>query len=238
MAKATDDESLKRLGAGRWQTRDERFTIEPQSGTWVVVDAEQTDDLGLPLIRGPFGSLGDAKAAIATARASAAPVKPLPRPAKAAAPRAPEPPPAKRSRVVDPSRTPATPTVAPKTTAPARSGPKAANAEPTSEPRWLADLPAARRRDARDKIRRLTDAGAPDPEGMTRRDVSGGVPAIAAFAVSRRIQSLGPDAEPDEVVRTLADGRDDDLDVRWRIVDGDGRPILIQSAPPDRRGRT
>ena len=36
MAKPTDD-ALKRLGGGRWQTRDERFTIEPQSGTWVVV---------------------------------------------------------------------------------------------------------------------------------------------------------------------------------------------------------
>ena len=32
MAKATDDDaSLKRLGGGRWQTRDERFTIEPHS---------------------------------------------------------------------------------------------------------------------------------------------------------------------------------------------------------------
>ena len=55
MAKVTGkDEGLKRLGGGRWQTRDERFTIEPQSGTWVLVDAEQTDDLGLPLVRGPF----------------------------------------------------------------------------------------------------------------------------------------------------------------------------------------
>ena len=62
MPKATDtDEGLKRLGGGRWQTRDERFTIEPQSGTWVVVDAEQTDELGLALVRGPFGSLGAAK---------------------------------------------------------------------------------------------------------------------------------------------------------------------------------
>ena len=69
MPKATDkDEALKRLGGGRWQTRDERFTIEPQSGTWVVVDSEQTDELGLALVRGPFGSLGAAKEAIAAAR--------------------------------------------------------------------------------------------------------------------------------------------------------------------------
>src|SRR4026209_2088309 len=72
-----DDESLKRLGGGRCRTRDERFTIEPQSGTWAVVDAEQTDDLGLPLVRGPFKSLTAAKAAIEAARGAAAPSSPL-----------------------------------------------------------------------------------------------------------------------------------------------------------------
>ena len=75
--KATEEERLRRLGGGRWQTRDERFTIEPQSGTWAVVDAEETDDLGLPRVRGPFRSLTDAKAAIATARTSDAPASPL-----------------------------------------------------------------------------------------------------------------------------------------------------------------
>ena len=78
MAKTTDgDDPLRRLGGGRWQTRDERFTIEPQSGTWVVVDAEQTDDLGLPLVRGPFGSLRDAKEAIERARESEPAASPL-----------------------------------------------------------------------------------------------------------------------------------------------------------------
>jgi uncharacterized protein YciI len=71
------DASLRRLGGGRWQTRDERFTIEPQSGTWVVVDADQTDDLGLPLVRGPFRSLTDAKAAIEEARGADALRSPL-----------------------------------------------------------------------------------------------------------------------------------------------------------------
>ena len=84
MAKDTDkDEALKRLGGGRWQTRDERFTIEPQSGTWVVVDAEQTDELGLALVRGPFGSLGAAKAAIAEARETEPAASPLPARAEA-----------------------------------------------------------------------------------------------------------------------------------------------------------
>src|SRR3954470_17746043 len=75
--RAGDDASLKRLGGGRWQTRDERFTIEPQSGTWVIVDAEQTDDLGLPLVRGPFPSLTSAKEAISSARSSGPAASPL-----------------------------------------------------------------------------------------------------------------------------------------------------------------
>lgn len=76
-SKTDDDESLRRLGGGRWQTRDERFTIEPQSGTWVIVDGEQADDLGMPLIRGPYRSLTDAKAAIGAARTAAPPTSPL-----------------------------------------------------------------------------------------------------------------------------------------------------------------
>src|SRR5829696_3500278 len=72
-----DDAPLKRLGGGRWRTRDERFTIEPQSGTWVVVDAQQTDDFGLALVRGPYSSLTEAKGAIAAARSSAPAASPL-----------------------------------------------------------------------------------------------------------------------------------------------------------------
>src|SRR4029077_3776384 len=43
--KSTDDDtaSLKRLAGRGWQTRDGRFTIETASGTWSVVDEEQTD---------------------------------------------------------------------------------------------------------------------------------------------------------------------------------------------------
>ena len=222
MAKAADDdESLKRLGGGRWQTRDARFTIEPQSGTWVVVDGEQTDDLGLPLIRGPFGSLTAAKEAIATARASATPVKPLPRPTKARAASTDDTASRKGSRLK-------TLRVAGATAArrqdrhrrwprtnhrPNRAG------SPTCHPP-LDDTLGPRSSD-------LTEVGAPDPEGMTRRDVSGGVPAIAAYAITRRIDELGRGRDPGRVVALLGDGRDDTLGVQWRVVDGEGRPILI-----------
>jgi len=63
-----DDEKLKRLGGGRWESMDGRYSIEPQSGTWVVVDNEQTNELGLPLVRGPFPTLTLAREAVQESR--------------------------------------------------------------------------------------------------------------------------------------------------------------------------
>lgn len=197
------DEGLKRLGGGRWQTRDERFTIEPQSGTWAVVDAEQTDDLGLPLVRGPFKSLTAAKAAIGEARGTDAPTSSL----KAR----PAPPPEKTSRA-----SPAGP-----------AAPKAKEPDEPEEPRWMRELEAADRRRAGRLMELLAKAGVSDPEGMVRRDLVGEVPAVAGFAVARAIRALSAKATPAEVADLLAEGRDNELGVRWRLVDGDGRPISI-----------
>jgi nucleotide-binding universal stress UspA family protein len=72
-----DQEKLKRLGGGRWESNDGRFTVEPQSGTWVIVDGTQTDELGLPLVRGPYPSLTAAREAIAEARQTGPPKSPL-----------------------------------------------------------------------------------------------------------------------------------------------------------------
>jgi hypothetical protein len=213
MAAGTDkDEGLKRLGGGRWQTRDERFTIEPQSGTWAIVDAGQTDDLGLPLVRGPYKSLTAAKAAIGEARTAAPPTSSLKtRPAPATAK-------AEKGSKSDAAK-------------PAASGTKAKASEPEEppEPRWMRDLDAADRRRANRLVESLTKAGATDPEGMVRRDVVGDVPAVAGFAVARAIGALGKKATPAEVADVLADGRDGELGVRWRLVDGDGRPISIET---------
>jgi ribosomal protein S18 acetylase RimI-like enzyme len=65
---AAEPEKLKREAAGRYVTADGRFSIEQSSGRWVAIDAETTDDLGLPLVRGPFDTLDEAKTAIAAAR--------------------------------------------------------------------------------------------------------------------------------------------------------------------------
>jgi hypothetical protein len=225
MAKPTDkDDSLKRLGGGRWQTRDERFTIEPQSGTWVVVDAEQADDLGLALVRGPFPSLGAAKDAIATARDAQPAVSPLvaqlaklrDRPAAA---------PSKSGERGPKGRGPA-----PKSK-PAQPEPP----EPPEEPRWMRDLDHAERRRAHQLVARLSEAGASDAEGIARRDVVGEVPAAAAFAIARAITALGPEARPTEVARLLVDGRDAAIGVRWRLVDGEGRSITLDIDALERR---
>jgi hypothetical protein len=62
---------------------------------------------------------------------------------------------------------------------------------------------------------------------MARRDVVGAVPAVATYVLERELAELGPDADPTKVAALLAEGRDEDLGVRWRLVDGDGRPITL-----------
>ncbi len=226
MVNATDkNESLKRLGGGRWQTRDERFTIEPQSGTWVVVDAEQTDDLGLPLVRGPYGSLGAAKAAIATARDAQPAASPLAAKLRDR-PAAPSGTTAGRSGKKTATGSQSDATAASSRTKPAAAGARS-EPEAPAEPRWLQSLEPADRRRAKRLMDRLREAGAADPEGIARRDIVGEVPVAAAFAISREIEALGGDASPADVARLLAGGRDDELGVRWHLVDGDGRPITL-----------
>jgi len=69
--------SLKRESAGRYTSRDGRFTVEQSSGRWMLVDAESVDDLGLPLVRGPFTTLDEARDAIEAARSGPAPTSDL-----------------------------------------------------------------------------------------------------------------------------------------------------------------
>ena len=68
-----DPAALKRETAGRYATGDGRFVVEKGSGGWMLVDAEQTNELGLPLVRGPFGTLDEARASLAAAREGPAP---------------------------------------------------------------------------------------------------------------------------------------------------------------------
>ena len=215
-AKKTEEAgSLKRLGGGRWQTRDERFTIEPQSGTWVLVDGEQTDDLGLPLVRGPFRSLTEAKAAVEAARGADAPESPL------------------ADRINKPAGRPsAAKSGTSRSAKPAPTEPP----PPPPEPRWITALTPRERGRARRLIEQLQRAGVRDADGVVRQDLTGGVPTIARLALADRLAALLPPADDRAFERALGrlvaeidDGRDEDLGVRWRLVDGDGRPVGLTS---------
>jgi ribosomal protein S18 acetylase RimI-like enzyme len=65
---APGGERLKRERAGSYRTADGRFAVEAAGSGWMVLDAEQADELGLPLVRGPFETLDDARLAIEAAR--------------------------------------------------------------------------------------------------------------------------------------------------------------------------
>ena len=212
--KATDEDtaSLKRLAGRGWQTRDGRFTIETASGTWSVVDEEQTDDLGLPLVRGPFRSLAEAKAAIEEARTS--------EPARSTLAKRP-------SAAVDAAPSPKA--------APTKATPKASKQQEPGEPRWIAELEPADRRRATRLIASLGDLGVRDPEGIARKDVAGGVPTVARVAVANRLAEVLDDVDPGtlklvtKLLDALCEGRDERLDVRWRLVDAGGRPVGVSA---------
>jgi hypothetical protein len=247
-ARMPADDSLKRLGGGRWETRDGRFAIEPQSGTWVVVDNDQTDDLGLPLVRGPFGSLTAAREAIESVRSTGPAESPLAdriRQAKAAAPPKPKPPaPAaalKQHEGADPK---AGASARPAKSGPSRKSPPAPPAppepptppEPAPEPKWLVDLKPADRRRARDLVERLEKVGISDALEVARAEVARNEPALARLALQRNLlKVIDSTKSPGDAVRAavkvVLGGRDGALDVRWRLVDDQGRPLVDLELP-------
>ena len=72
-----DAEKLKRERAGTYRTADGRFTIEQSTSGWLLLDSEETNELGLPLARGPFETLEEARAAVEAARTGPKPVSQL-----------------------------------------------------------------------------------------------------------------------------------------------------------------
>jgi ribosomal protein S18 acetylase RimI-like enzyme len=66
-------DTLKRERAGVYRTKDGRFAVELSSSGWMLLDGEQTNELGLPLARGPFATLDEARDAIGEARTGPAP---------------------------------------------------------------------------------------------------------------------------------------------------------------------
>ncbi|MBI3746861.1 MAG: GNAT family N-acetyltransferase [Chloroflexi bacterium] len=69
-----DPAKLVRAAAGGYATGDGRFTVEHASGGWMLTDAELTNELGLPLVRGPYPTLDVARAAVDALRSGPAPI--------------------------------------------------------------------------------------------------------------------------------------------------------------------
>lgn len=61
---------LVRVEAGRYRSADERFEVSQSGDQWFVVDSGQTDELGQPLVRGPYPSLAAAREVLPEARRS------------------------------------------------------------------------------------------------------------------------------------------------------------------------
>ncbi len=214
-ARMAAEGSLKRLGGGRWETRDGRFAIEPQSGTWVVVDNTQTDDLGLPLVRGPFGSLTAAKEAIEGARSSGPAESPLAGRLKKARS---EP----QARASAGRRSGASDS--------AKTTDVEAEAAPPPEPHWLREMTPGDRRRARELIERLDDVGVDDAESVARAEIARDEPALTRLALERAVQAAiksarSPAGAGRAVVEAILRGRDQELGARWRLVDDRGRRI-------------
>jgi hypothetical protein len=211
-------------GGGRWRP-DGRFTIEPQSGTWVIVDSTQTNEFGLPLVRGPFPSLGAAREAIEAAREAGPVESPL-------ADRI------ERARVAAPpddgGHAPARPA---KPSKPAARPEPAAEPEPAPppDPAWFHDLLPADRRKARTLIARLEDLIGPEAEAVARAELAEDQPALARLAIERRLRAIPSKTASRAAVRAVLEavltGGDDELDVTWRLVDRAGRPI--ETIEPD-----
>ncbi|HET7725704.1 MAG TPA: hypothetical protein VFK54_00115 [Candidatus Limnocylindrales bacterium] len=177
---AAGDSSLKRLGGGRWASRDGRFRIEFESGRWVVVDEEQTDELGLPRVHGPYPSLGDARTELERLATSAPEPSPL----------------AERIATVR-ARPAANRAAADDARGPRRAARRATRRRPRSdeEPEpWLGDVPPA----ARERARRLRDGlarlGVEDPEPLVIADLTGPRPVVAETLLRRRIAAVVAEA--------------------------------------------
>jgi hypothetical protein len=192
-------EKLKSLGGGRWQSRDGRFTVEQESGTWVVVDRDQTNELGLPLVRGPFKTLSAARDAIEGFRETGPAKSPL------------------AERLADAADAPESRDGA--NSKPPKAPPKPA---PPPEPRWLHAMSDEDRRRFRSLLRRLEEWGIDDAEAIARAEITGDLPALAQRALERRLSAA---TSVQEAVDIILEGHDRELGARWRLVDDKDREI-------------
>jgi hypothetical protein len=233
MPKTTDPdkpEALKRIGGGRWETRDGRFQIEPQSGTWVIVDTTQTNEFGLPLVRGPFGSLTAAKDAIEAAREEGPVTSPLAGRLEGGTTAEPAPASALTTREATTRHDAARAGDRPDERDEPEPQSEAPEPKPAPEPLWLRSLKPVGRQKARDLIEKLTALGIDDAEAIAREEIAEGHPALARYALAQHIREAtkgkrSVESAAEAIVDVMVSGEDEELGVGWGLVDDRSRPI-------------
>ena len=232
---------LRRLGGGRWETKDGRFQIEPQSGTWVIVDTTQTNEFGLPLVRGPFPSLGAAREAIDAARGEGPATSPLADRIEQARAE----PTVNSKKKPDDSRSSRAKGGAANAAAADANAAAAGASEPDAppappeppEPRWFRDLKPAGRKRAAEMIARLRALDIDEAEAVARAEVVDGRPALARLALERRLRQAAAAKTPRravvDAIEAFLAGEDDELGTGWRLVDDRERPIRKVELPGD-----
>jgi len=168
-----DPNRIVRQKAGGYQTADQRFDVQGSAGRWFLTDQQQTDELGQPLIHGPYANLDELKASIPDARRQRAKGAP-------------------RLRVV--AGTGGSPDAgdAAQPKGGTAGGAKAAPPKPAPPPpkSWMDELPAADARRARAMIRALERDGVEKAEPLVRRDRNGLLPAVATQLIEQRLGAL------------------------------------------------
>ncbi len=83
------------------------------------------------------------------------------------------------------------------------------------------------------------DAGVPDAQAVARQEVAEDQPAVAAVALERRLYAFRKRharsaALIDELVDLMHASNDPELEVEWRLVDGQGRMLRLPASRGDR----
>ncbi len=66
--KKDDPNRLQRVEGGRYRSADDRFAVRQSGVGWLLVDSARTDELGQPVVHGPFPTLDAVREAIPEAR--------------------------------------------------------------------------------------------------------------------------------------------------------------------------
>lgn len=201
----------RRESAGTYRSADGRFELAGDgAGRWFVRDLEALDELGLPRTTGPLSTLAEAKAAAETQREAGAVASPLagrleaPRPEPAADTQSPGHAAGAPATLEGGGGASARPRArAPEAVEEGRGARRPGAAAQRTTRSWLDELEATdprAARAARARVRALEQHGiaAGEADSLVRRDLLGGMPAVAERlvldAVRARVAAVLPSA--------------------------------------------